>query len=92
MYERKNSRLVMVDGKTFLSVKEAATAYKLNPTSLYQALHNGQTRHCGYKICYSVKTVAAYRKEQVMLNKTTTTTPITTVTLAKKKERCPVNV
>ena len=81
----------MVDGKTFLSVKEAAAAYKLNPTSLYQALHNGQTKHCGYKICYSVKTVEAYRKEQAMLNKTTTTTaPTTAVTLAKKKERCPV--
>lgn len=90
MYERKNSRLVIVDGKTFISVKEAAKAYKFNATSLYQALHNGQTLHRGHKICYSVKTVNAYRKEQDMLNKTNSTSEVITTAKRKGRESCPV--
>lgn len=84
MYERKNSRLVIVDGQTYLSVKDAATKLKLNSTSLYNALHNGQNTFLGHKIERSLKTVAEYRAEQIAeQNKIK-------ATVALSKKRCPV--
>ena len=76
----KSKRAIIIEGKMFSSLKEAAEAFKLQPQSLYQALHRNSPTFKGYRIGYSVKTV------NTLLNNTNTSQTKTRISFNGDKD------